>query len=249
MTPASPATLAGRRIAVTRPDAGELAARLAAAGATVVHVPLIEIGDPVDGGRSLRSALARLAAFDWLVVTSANGAERVGPAARQHPGLRLAAVGPTSAARLATGAGRPVDLVPSVHRAEGLLAEFPIEPARILLAQADRARPLLADGLGAMGHRVEPVIAYRTVTRRPDPDEAARLASVDAVVFASGSAVMGWVDVLGSAAPPVVIALGPVTATAARSAGLTITHVAPSPDTEAVVGLLVSALGGSGLTR
>ena len=36
---------------VTRPDAGELGERLAELGATVVHVPLIEIGDAADGGR------------------------------------------------------------------------------------------------------------------------------------------------------------------------------------------------------
>ncbi len=109
--------LAGKRIVITRPATGELGSQLAALGATVVHVPLIEVGDPVDGGVQLRAALARLAAFDWLVVTSAHGARRAGPAAAGHPALRLAAVGPATAAALATAAGRDVDLVPSVSRA------------------------------------------------------------------------------------------------------------------------------------
>jgi uroporphyrinogen-III synthase len=233
--------LDGIRIALTRPEAGELGELLEGLGATMVQVPLIEIGDAADGGAALRGALGRLDAFDWLVVTSANGARRVGPAARPHPTLRLAAVGPTSAAVLAEGAGRPVDLVPSVARAEGLLAEFPAAPADVLLVQADRARPLLADGLAAVGHRVESVTGYRTVSRRPSPAELAQLRTVDAVVFASGSAVTGWVDALGPVVPAVVVALGPVTAEAARTLDVAVSHVATAPDAASVADLLAAA--------
>jgi uroporphyrinogen-III synthase len=230
-------TLAGRRIAVTRPDPGELGGRLSALGAAVVHVPLIEIADAADGGAQLRNALARLAAFDWLVVTSANGARRVGAAAAVHPGLRLAAVGPTSAAVLAAGAGRAVDLVPALAQAEGLLAAMPREPARVLLAQADRARRVLADGLVALGHAVEPVTAYRTAVRTPTAAEVAELHTVDAVVLASGSAAEGWAAVAAPASI-LVIAIGPVTAAAATAQGVRVDHIATSPDVAAVSDLL-----------
>lgn len=236
------APLTGTRVAVTRPDAGELGARLTALGATVVHVPLIEIADPPDGGMALRQALTRLAAFDWLVVTSANGARRAGPAAADHPSLRLAAVGPTTAAALSAVAGREVDLVPAQALAEGLLAEFPREPSRVLLAQADRARTVLADGLAAMGHSVEAVTAYRTLVRTPSPDEVARLREVDVVVLASGSAAEGWVAAVGPAQDVVVVALGPVTASAATARGLRVDHVAASPDAIAVSDLLARLL-------
>ena len=234
--------LAGTRVALTRPDAGELGERLAELGATVVHVPLIEITDPPDGGAALRQALARLAAFDWLVVTSANGARRAGAAASGHPSLRLAAVGPATAAALADVAGRGVDLVPARALAEGLLAEFPREPARVLLAQADRARTVLADGLAAMGHSVEAVTAYRTAVRTPTPDEVARLREVDVVVLASGSAAAGWMAALGATPGAVVVALGPVTASAATERGLHVDHVATSPDAIAVSDLLARLL-------
>jgi uroporphyrinogen-III synthase len=230
-------TLAGATVAVTRPEAGELGDRLTALGATVVHVPLIEIADPIDGGRALRGALARLDAFDWLVVTSANGARRAGPAAADHPALRLAAVGPATATALAAVAGRDVDLVPARAQAEGLLEEFPRAPARVLLAQADRARPVLADGLVAMGHTVEPVVAYRTAVRTPSPDEVARLHAVDVVVLASGSAASGWAA-LHPPAHVIVVALGPVTAAAAVERGVRVDHVAPAPDAAAVSDLL-----------
>ena len=80
------------RIGLTRPAPGALGDRLAALGATVVHVPLIEIADVPQ----VTATMARLDAFDWLVVTSVNGAVRVGPAAAAHPSLRLAAVGPAT---------------------------------------------------------------------------------------------------------------------------------------------------------
>jgi uroporphyrinogen-III synthase len=235
--------LSGLRIAVTRADAGELRAHLTELGGEVVHVPLIEIADPADGGNALRRALLRLGAFDWLVVTSARGAERVGGYAAGHPAVRLAAVGPATARVLAATAGRPVDLVAAIPRVEGLLAEFPRTPARVLVAQADRAGSALADGLSAAGHQVEAVTAYRTVIRCPAPSEVAELRSVDAVVFASGSAATGWVRAVGRSAPAVVIAVGPATARAARTEGLLVTHVAPAPDAESVAGLLARVFG------
>ena len=74
--------LAGLRIVVCRPleQAAELAERLEAAGAEPVSAPVIAVADPPDGGAALRSALAGLRPGDWLVVTSPNGAARVGEA-------------------------------------------------------------------------------------------------------------------------------------------------------------------------
>ena len=74
--------LAGLRMVVCRPlgQAAELAERLEAAGAKPVSAPVIAVADPPDGGAALRSALAALRAVDWLVVTSPNGAARVGEA-------------------------------------------------------------------------------------------------------------------------------------------------------------------------
>lgn len=239
------AVLRGRRVAITRAEPGELGARLAALGATVVHVPLIATTAPEDGGVALAAALARLSQFDWLVVTSANGARAVGAAARDVPAVRLAAVGPSTAAALGELAGRPVDLVPAAARAEGLLEEFPARPVLVLLAQADQARPVLADGLAAVGHDVEVVVAYRTVERPPTDAETAQLAAADAVVLASGSAARAYaaaVDPTGAAGRPVVVCIGPVTAEAARAAGVEVDHVAPHPDPETLTTLLTTAL-------
>jgi uroporphyrinogen-III synthase len=112
----------------------------------------------------------------------------------------------------------------------------------VLVAQADRAGSSLADGLSAAGHQVEAVTAYRTITRRPEPAEVAELATVDAVVFASGSAAAGWVEAVGATVPAFVVAVGPSTARVAQSRGLRVTHVASAPDAETVAALLAQVM-------
>jgi hypothetical protein len=99
-------------VLVTRERPGELAAKLVERGATVIHVPLIAVEEAEDGGAALRDALSGLADYDWLVVTSPAGSERVGAAARLVPGVRLATVGTATARVLEHESGRPVDLVP-----------------------------------------------------------------------------------------------------------------------------------------
>jgi uroporphyrinogen-III synthase len=228
-------SLAGCRVLVTRERPGALARLLEAAGATVVHLPLIEVVEPDDGGTALRSALAGIDRFDWLVVTAAPGAERVAAVARTAPAVRLAAVGTTTAEVLARQSGRPIDVVPTVQHADALadalLAAAP-EPQRMLLAQADRAAPLLAERLRAGGHDVTTVVAYRTVLRRPDPGA---VSTADALVLASGSAAEAWVQTIGTTTPPIVVAIGPMTAAAAARFGLKVTGVAADHSLDGLV--------------
>jgi len=97
--------LKGRRILVTRrsEQTGSLREALSALGATVVEVPLIAHEPPADP-RPLDEALGRLARYDWVAFTSANAVEAVaGRLARLGvplaAGVRLAAVGPSTALR------------------------------------------------------------------------------------------------------------------------------------------------------
>lgn len=222
-------TLRGRRVLVTRERPGELAATLAARGADVVHLPLIEVVEPVDGGAGLRAALEELDRFDWLMVTSAAGAERVGRAAAASPQVRLACVGTATAAALRVASGRAVDLVPTVQRADHLAEAFAAQvagPQRVLIAHADRAAPTLASALRRAGHEVVEVVAYRTIDVEPDAEALAVIEGADAVVFASGSAVESWCRAVGLRRPPVVVAIGPTTAAAAARLGLVVTGVA-----------------------
>ena len=220
---------------VTRERPGELAAKLVARGATVIHVPLIAVAEPSDGGADLRDALSRLATFDWLIVTSPAGSERVADAAAATPGIRIAAVGTATAAALERRTGRAVDLVPPVQRGEALAAAFAVsEPSsqRVLVAQADVAAPTLVDALRHAGHEVTVVTAYRTVTVDADPSV---IADADSVLFASGSAVEGWWRAFGTLTPLLVVAIGPTTAAVASRLGLKVSAVATDHSLDGLV--------------
>ncbi|MFM8946198.1 MAG: uroporphyrinogen-III synthase, partial [Actinomycetota bacterium] len=137
--------LNGRTIIITRAaDRGSaLADRLREFGADVMEIPLTRTEDPIDGGAALDDALARLTEFDWVVVTSPEGARRFATATSRHGldlqalrahGLRLAAVGEATAEAIG-GA----DLVPTTQTGSDLGDEFPSGSGRVLLAVAEGA--------------------------------------------------------------------------------------------------------------
>jgi uroporphyrinogen-III synthase len=235
--------LAGTRIVTTRPSAGDLEQRLVELGAVVVHVPLIAIEPPVDGGAALRVAVDGLRAGDWVAVTSRPGAEAVGPLLVDRP-VSTAAVGAATAEVLERTTGRPVDVVASAQRAAVLGDELPVGAGRVLVAQADIADGTLVEVLRRRGAEVDTVVAYRTVVRAPSPSERAAVAGADAVVLASGSAARSWVAA-ELASPVVVVAIGPTTAAAAAAAGLTVTATAAEHSVAGLVAEVVAVLGGS----
>src|SRR5215213_1388835 len=244
--------LLGRRVVVTRAreQAGPLVDGLRRLGAMAVEVPVVEVADPADGGAALAEAAARLATFDWVVLTSANGVDRLLARLRDSRAFgacRVAAVGPATAAALARW-HVAADLVPDEAVGEALVDAFPLpsddRPGRVLVAQAAGARPVVAEGLRAAGWGVEAVEAYRTAPAHPAPDVVAAAASADALTFTASSTVRAYLEVAGEEPlPPVVVCIGPVTASAARGAGLAVTAVADPHTVDGLLAALVTALG------
>jgi uroporphyrinogen III methyltransferase/synthase len=247
--------LFGRRVVVTRAreQASDLVAGLRAVGADTIELPVINVTEAEDGGKALRAAAARLHEYEWVVLTSANGAERLCRElrdARAFGAARVAAIGPGTAAVLRRW-GVAADLVPDRFVAEALLEAFPPGPAgprgrkhgdgSVLLARAAVARDVLPDGLRDKGWTVDVVEAYRT-ERVPVSDELRERASTaDAVTFTSSSTVTNYLEVVGrEAVPPVVACIGPITAGTAREHGLRVDVEAA----EHTVGGLVDALVG-----
>lgn len=235
--------LVGRTLVVTRAtdQAGTLSAALAVRGAQVVELPVIAVADPVDGGAALASAVAGVAAYDWVVVTSPNGARRV---ADRLGGMvpsdtRFAAIGPRTAVPL-LAAGLAVDLIPSRAVAEGLLEEFPSPPdgaGRVLLACAEVAREVLPEGLRAAGWDVDVVVAYRNVKPDSDPETLAAARGSDAVVFTAESTVRRYTALAGGPTPADAVCIGPVSAGVARQLGYRVVEADP----HSVEGLVAAA--------
>jgi uroporphyrinogen III methyltransferase/synthase len=247
--------LFGRRVIVTRAreQASGLVERLHELGAATVELPVIEIGEPDDGGVALREAAGRVGEYDWVVFTSANAVVRffaalgaVGSDTRALGGRRVAAIGPGTADALAT-AGVRADLVPERFVAEALLDAFPPGPGRVLLPRAAVARDALPAGLAGRGFTVDVVEAYRTIVGRPSSEALAAAATASAVTFTSSSTVTNYLAVAGDLpVPPVVACIGPITADTARAAGLTVDVVAAEHTIDGLVTALVETLGRAG---
>ncbi len=204
---------------MTRPlgSEQELAARLDALGHEVVCCPLIEI-------EPLGDDVVDVSPYDWVVLTSINGARELRRRMSGQP-ARVAAIG-TATAEAFGGA----DLVPRVSTQEGLLAELPRPAGRVLFAGAEGARRLLADALDA-----DFVALYRT--RQVLPDVAPE---GDLGVVASPSAARA----LGIVRPGLpVVTIGPETTAAAWAAGLKVLGEADSHDLEGLVAAVAAATG------
>ena len=233
-------SISGKTVVITRSIAQNESFRqlLEARDAFVLEVPLIAIAEPDDDGRERDDVLQRLHEFDWLVVTSPNGADRVAPfiSAAQAAGdvtsmPMIAAVGDATARSLGTA----VSLVATPAQADVLADMFPEGNGTALLVQGNLADNMLSNALITKGWNVHQVIAYRTVQLRPADDVVDDALSADVLFLASGSAASAWFDAFGANTPPVVVAIGPSTAKVASNLGLDVTAIAPSQSLESMI--------------
>lgn len=235
--------LAGRQIVITRatPQAAPLVAAIRARGGDVIELPLLEILDAADDGQALRDALAGLQAGDWLVVLSPNGARRVvehAESALLTPGACFIAVIASGTGAVLEGAGWTVHLRPDAASSEGLLDAFDTITisGRVLIAQAEVGRTVLADGLHERGIEVATVAAYRNVMPELDPARVDEALAADTVIFASPSAVDRYTEHVGTT-PAKALCIGGVTAARALTLGYDVS-IAPEPTVDAIVSLL-----------
>ena len=208
------------RLIVTRPTGQEedLIARLEALGHDVVHCPLIRI-------EPLSDAPIDVAAYDWIVVTSPNGARELLRRARGTM-PRVAAIGQATAD--AIGAA---DLVASISTQEGLAAEMPRPAGRVLVAAAEGARTYLVDALSA-----DFVPLYRTHPIHPEPAPVG-----DLCLLASASAARAF-GALATDVP--ALSIGPETTRAAREAGIDVLGEATTHDTDGLVAAVQQVTAG-----
>jgi len=227
--------LSGVRILVgrARHQASALSAGLKALGAEVIEIPFIEIGSPKTY-KPLDSALKRIQEYEWLILTSVNGAEALGqrlkhlqikPHTLAH--LRIVAIGPATRDAI-TRLGLKVAVVPDRYIAESLVERLrdKVDGKRVLLARAKIARDVIPRELRKTGARVDVVEAYETVVPQSskrqlrvvmnDPNRRPHV-----ITFTSSSTVRNFAALLGGRGRPPhtnikFASIGPVTSATLR---------------------------------
>jgi uroporphyrinogen-III synthase len=229
------------RVLVTRSSrqSSELATQLSALGLEPVLVPAIELAPP-SSFDALDTALARVAAFDWLIFTSANAVDafqrRLESLAFDAAAatVRIAAIGP-STARALESAGLAAELIPPQAVAESLTeALLPHvlrpdgSPTRFLLVRAEDARDVLPEALRATGAEVTIAPAYRTVVPTGSIEVIREFfggaPDIAAITFTSSSTarnLLALCEAAGVSLPPSAlrVSIGPITSETLRSLG------------------------------
>lgn len=171
------------RVGITSDRFDDIAPCYVDAGLDPVALPCIRI-DPAPPP-VMADARREAANADLLVVTSPRVVSLLWPDGRMPP-VRTAAVGPSTASSVER-AGGAVAIVgdAGLARLVDLLADR-VAGRRVLIAHAEGSDPEAMRRLRDLVPEFEEQLVYRTVPLPPAAD------SVDAVSFASPSAVTGW---------------------------------------------------------
>ena len=254
MAEASANSLGGKRIVITRSAAqsAAIARELSARGAIPVVLPLVSFAEPEDFA-PLDAAIAQIDQFDWIIFTSAQAVRAVvkraeemkNPLIRTGVKFQIAAVGPVSAEAVGQ-AGLSIEYVAETHTGAALAEEMGkrLSGTNVFLPRSDRANTDLPLILKRQGARVSEVVAYRTLRPTEIDQRNLRLVAggdADAVLFFSPSAVHYFVSLFGDEQlrklqdKLCITAVGPVTASALREAGVTRVVIAGETTAAAVI--------------
>ena len=245
-------------------QAGALSSALKELGCQVIEIPFIEIRKP-SSYKPLDTSLRNLATYDWLILTSVNGAEamferiakcRLDNSALSH--LKVAAIGPATTKAIEKH-GLRVTITPKEYVAESVVASLHkrVKGKRVLLVRAKIARDMIPRELRKAGATVDVVEAYETVAPKSS-QQRLRAALVGkrkphAITFTSSSTVRNFVSLLGLRSARAALkkparhrgihsaSIGPVTSATLREFGLPVDITAKKFDIPGLVDALVAA--------
>jgi uroporphyrinogen III methyltransferase/synthase len=254
--------LFGQRVVVTRARerAGGFSRKLAELGADVLEIPAIKIVHP-ENKRDIVDALLGLNSYNWLVFTSANGVTAFFDLffkrfqdMRDIGGVRIAAVGPATAAKLRE-LHLQVDVMPDEfvgRKIAAALAKFEsIENLKVCLLRAEAANPDLPRALEELGAIVDDIAVYKTVAENEDPAGAGATlleSGADWITFTSGSTVKHFharfdlPKLLKQFPQTQMASLGPETSQAIRALGLEPALEAKEHTTDGLIAALLKAV-------
>lgn len=178
-------SLADLCVLVTRPEpAGPLLCeRIRAAGGAAVYYPVMAFAPPQDE-QALKHHMEQLSEYEWLIFISPQAVSAALPWASpslDRSSVRVACVGPATAALLAQQGFTNIIVPDDVFSSEGLLA-LPVfqsvKGVRIAVIRGEGGREKIDETLKARGASVLSVLAYRRVLPPLLPERQAALQAV-----------------------------------------------------------------------
>ena len=201
--------LGNKTILVTRAaeQSSKFTSLLQQQGATVVEMPALEITPP-SSWADLDQAIANIAQFQWLILTSANGVNyffarlaALGYDARALGKIKIAVVGRKTAAVLKTKQLNP-DYIPPNYVADSLIANFPedLSGQKLLFPRVETGgRAVLVKELTNQGASVVEVAAYQSKCPEHIDSQAwqaLQRQQIDVLTFASSKTVKNFYTLL-----------------------------------------------------
>lgn len=250
--------LFGQRILVTR-EHSEGFETLEEMGAEILEFPTIEIVPPLSYNE-LDASISNIAAYNWLMLTSANGVRyffkrffELDRDIRDIKGIKICAIGEKTASEIRRY-GIKVDLIPEEFNAEGLIEEFSrfkiqdsrfkaLKGMRILLPRAETAREIFPEKVRELGGEIDVPAAYRTVKPEHHGKRLRRFlreGRITIATFTSAATFNNFLDMLDSDARDLlkgvaIAVIGPVTAKAVEKAGYSVDIMPREATIEAMV--------------
>ena len=231
--------LAGVRILVTRQDTSEssLSGMLESKGASVISVPMTQIGPPTSW-ESFDEKVLQATNFDWAVFTSRKGVTHCLSRLKElelspknvFSTLKIACVGKATASAVAEN-GLVAELVPDHFQSEGLISAFSkydLNQKICWLIQAESPREILAHALQKQGAKIISTPVYQNIPAEMDCSfllAELEKNNLDWILFASPSAVQNFQNILPDGfwlyliTKPKIACLGEFTSEAVQSLG------------------------------
>lgn len=255
--------LFGKTIVVTRDARGnaDFAARIIRQGGNPIEFPTIKI-EPLTHKNEFLNALARLAEYDWIVFTSANGVatffdclQGLHKDARAFGPAKIAAIGSGTVAKL-RDFGIRADFVPTVFTSKELAKQLTgsanLRAKKVLLLRSQLASNELDRLLEQAGAQVDNVPVYTIVTERSEYKQLIEKitdGTIDWLTFASSSSAEAFFqqiqpDLVNSSSVKVA-SIGPVTSERLRNLGVKVDVEPP----EYTIDGLITAIEQASLLR
>ncbi len=245
--------LFGRSIVVTRDtdSNADFAAKIIGKGGNPIEFTTIKI-KPLTQTNKFLKTLTKIAEYDWIVFTSANGAvsffdvlQRLNRDARVFASTKIAAIGSETAAKL-TEFGIKADFVPGVFTSKELgkqLISFAnLQGRKVLLLRSQLASSELSELLETAGAEVDNVPVYTIATVKNQCSwliEKIKKDEIDWLTFASPSSANAFfeqipTDLINSGNIRVA-SIGPVTSEQLKNLGIRVDAQAAEHTTDGLL--------------